>query len=111
MKRKIFSVLFAIPLFAITISNPAGGFFIEKGDNTFAALIMFLINGVLLPIVALISMAFIVYGGFQYITSRGDEELAASGKKTLTNAIIGLAIVILSYVMVAVVVNALEGRV
>ncbi len=109
--KKILVTLFAIPLLAIKITNPADGWFIEKGDNTFAALIMFLINGVLLPIAALISMAFIIYGGFQYITSRGDEELAASGKKTLTNAIIGLAIVILSYVMVAVVVNALEGRV
>ena len=110
MRKKISSVLAILPLIAITITKPAD-WFIEKGDNTFKALIEFIINGILLPIVGLIAVLFIIIGGFQYITSRGDEELAAAGKKTLTNAIIGLVIVILAYVIVAVTINALEGRV
>lgn len=63
----------------------------------------------LLLIVGLVAIAFIIYGGFQFITSRGDEEQATAGKRTLTNAIIGLVIVILSYIIVAVIVNALKG--
>ncbi len=103
--------LVALPLLAVTIYNPAPGLFIDKGDNSFAGIIRFLITGVFLPISGLIAIAFIIYGGFQYITSRGNDEQAESGKKTLTNAIIGLVIVILSYLIVVVVVNALKGSV
>jgi len=60
-----------------------------------------------LEVAGLIAVAFIIYGGFRYITSAGNEEAAESGKNTLTNAIIGLVIIILSYVIVAVLINAL----
>jgi hypothetical protein len=95
---------------AVNFSNPADGFFVDlttKGfPNTFAGLLRFFIN-IGIGIVGLISILFIIYGGFQYITSRGDEEQAAAGKKALTNAIIGLIIVILSYVVVVIIFNAL----
>ncbi|MBX4191745.1 MAG: pilin [Candidatus Doudnabacteria bacterium] len=99
-----------------TFCNPAGDFLIDltrpgiNGTNTFAGLLTYIIR-LLLSIVGLISIAFIVIGGFQYITSRGDEEAASAGKKTLTNAIIGLVIVILSYVMVVVIMNGLQGKI
>ncbi len=95
------------------VCNPSPQFFVDlttlgMPDNSFASLFTFIIQG-LLAIVGIISLLFIILGGYQYITSRGDEELASSGKKTLTNAIIGLAIVVLSYIVVAVVINALKG--
>jgi len=56
-----------------------------------------------LTFVGIITVAYIIYGGFRYITSAGNEEAAEAGKKTLTNAIIGLIIVIFSVVIVRIV--------
>jgi hypothetical protein len=53
-----------------------------------------------LYLAAIISVLFIIYGGFLYITSAGDATQAGKGKSTLINAIIGLVIVILSYMIV-----------
>lgn len=100
-----FSVLAADP-----IRNPAPGYFVDLStlgkQNTFEGLFIYLIQG-LLGVAGLLAVFFIIYGGFQYLTSRGDQELAESGKRTVTNAIIGLAIIIFSYVIVVVIANAL----
>ncbi len=56
---------------------------------------------------AIIAVIFIIYGGFLYITSAGDSTAAGKGKNTLVNAIIGLVIVIMSYMIVQVVYNFL----
>jgi len=93
------------------INNPCPGFFTDLGggNNTFAGIFRFIIEG-LLALVGLISILFIIIGGYQYIVSRGDEEMAAAGKKTLSNAIIGLVIVIVSYTLVVVTYRALSGN-
>ena len=94
------------------ITNPAEGIFVDFGaKNTFKDLAFFAVQNILLPVVGIIAVLFIIIGGFQLITARGNEEQAEAGKKTLTNAIIGLSIVILSYVIVVVVINALKGSV
>ena len=99
---------------AVTFTNPAGDFLIDltnfKKQNTFRDLFLYIIN-LVIGIVGILSVGFIIYGGIQYITARGDEEQASAGKKTLTNAIIGLIIVVLSYTIVVVIVNALNGKV
>ncbi len=65
---------------------------------------------VFLGVVGLVAVAFLIYGGFRYITSAGNDEAAESGKKIIQNSIIGLVIIILSYVIVTVVVRALFGQ-
>lgn len=50
-------------------------------------------------IAAYLTLGFVIYGGYQYIFSSGDAGKVATGKKTLTSAFIGLAIVMLSYVI------------
>ncbi len=52
-----------------------------------------------------IAVLFIIIGGYQYLTSAGNEEQAESGKKTLINALIGIVIIVLAYVIVNVVVS------
>jgi uncharacterized membrane protein len=106
--KKMLTFFATIPLLAFTISNP-GGLFPSFGNNSIGGITLALIN-LLLGIVGILSIFFIIYGGFQYITSRGNEEQADSGKKTLTNAIMGLVIVLLSYVIVVVIINALKGK-
>lgn len=118
--KKIFKILTIISgsLFALavraapnSIDNPVPGFFVTAPGTTFQSIILFAIQSILLPLVGLVSVAFIIIGGFQYITSHGSEEAAEAGKKTLTNAIIGLVVVILSYVIVVVIIRALNGNV
>lgn len=60
-----------------------------------------------LAVVGIIAVGFLIYGGFRYITSAGNDEEAESAKKVIQNSIIGLIVIILSYVIVTVIFNAL----
>ncbi|MEX0649700.1 MAG: hypothetical protein WD200_01750 [Candidatus Andersenbacteria bacterium] len=53
-----------------------------------------------LVLVAVVAAVFVVIGGFQFITSSGDETQATKGKKTLLYATIGLIVVGLSAAIV-----------
>ena len=53
-----------------------------------------------IDLAGIVAIIFIIYGGYQYITSAGNEENAHKGIKTLTFAIIGLLIVFASYAIV-----------
>jgi|SRR5579872_920726 len=64
---------------------------------------------ILLGIAAAIAILFLIIGGFQYITSAGNEESAKKGRQTVVNALIGLAIVILSFAIVTIVNNTVSG--
>jgi len=59
----------------------------------------------LLAIAFGVAVLFLIIGGFQYIISAGNEEAAEKGKGTAVNALIGIVIIILSYVIVNVVAN------
>ena len=50
-----------------------------------------------------VAVLFLIIGGFWYITAAGNEETAEKGKGTVINAIIGIVIIILSYVIINVV--------
>ena len=75
------------------------------GKTTASGLIISIID-IALAIVALVSVLFLIIGGYRYVTSGGNEEAQEAAKKTMTNAIVGLGIVILSFVFVNVIVNA-----
>ena len=74
------------------------------GLNTITGLITFVIQ-TLLFFAGGVAVLFIIIGGFWYITSAGNEEQAEKGKNALINAIIGVVIIILSYVIVTVIAN------
>ena len=63
-----------------------------------------------LYIAAVIAVIFIIIGGFMYITSAGNEGQAGKGRATLINALIGLTLIILSYIIVQILYNFLTGR-
>ena len=114
------SVLLVIPLLVSAqsscdptkslVCNPAPGLFSTAFGTDFKSILANLIK-VLLGFAGLVAMAYIVMGGYQMATSGGNSDSAEKGKKTLTNAIIGLVIIILSYVIITVVVNAAFGKV
>ena len=61
----------------------------------------------ILQLVGYISVGFIIYGGFKYMTSAGASDGIAKAKKTITNAIIGLLISIFAVAIV----NLISGAI
>lgn len=114
IKLLLFSLLF-LPLSALAqfgrggippVTSPLDPVpFVRNATNTIE-----LIIEILLAIVGLISVLFLIIGGFRYVTSGGNEETTESAKKTITNSIIGIIIVILAFVIVRVITNALISR-
>ena len=72
------------------------------GKTTFGDVVIVTLNLVLL-IVGALSVAFIIWGGLHYILASGNEEAAEKAKKTITSAIIGLLIVVLSFTMITII--------
>lgn len=72
------------------------------GTGTFQGLFDALITWVL-GIVGLLAVAMIVYGGFLYMISAGEQTKIEQAKKTITYAIIGSIIVIGSYAILEVI--------
>lgn len=64
---------------------------------------------ILLLVAGAVAVLFVVIGGYYWMTAGGNDEQAEKGKKTLTNAIIGIVVVLLSYVIISVVVNLVSG--
>ncbi len=88
---------------AVQIQNPDPNTFVEIGDNSVLSVLNFAIMKILLPLAGLISLLFIMIGGYQYMTAGINEEQAEQGKKTLQNAIIGLLIILLSYTVISII--------
>lgn len=77
-------------------------------DTSLTGFIMKIIN-IALAVAGLIAVLFLIIGGFRYITSAGNEESAEQAKKIITNSIIGIVVIILSFVIVRVISNALSS--
>jgi len=118
MKQKISIQLFAIlgltlfflifappPALAVDpLENPAEGQLIDDVD--FEGLLVRIIEWALYAAGG-VAVLFLIYGGFQYITSRGNEEQTEAAKKTITAAIIGIVIIIMAFAIVLIVNNVL----
>lgn len=67
------------------------------------------VNEFILPTVGVLFIIMLLIGGILYITSRGNQTQVDRAKKTLTAAIIGLLIIILSYTLIAVFTKIIGG--
>ena len=65
---------------------------------------------ILLGVAFAVAVLFLIIGGFYYITAQGNEEAAGKGKQTVINALIGIVIIIMSYVIVNVIANLAYNR-
>ncbi len=77
-------------------------------SGSLSELIIKVIN-YLLIFAGMIAVLAIVIGGFWYITAAGNEEQSEKGKKALINAIIGIVIVSLAFVIVRVISHTLTS--
>lgn len=79
-----------------------------RGD--LASVILNIINYVL-AIVGVIALAYLIYGGFRYITSGGSEDAIEDAKRIIINAVIGIIVIGVSAALVNFVVRAVGGAV
>lgn len=61
----------------------------------------------LLGMAGIVAFGFLIYGGVQMLLFSVDEEKVKSGKSTVTEALIGLAVILLAYVIVNTLLTAL----
>ncbi|MCL5407153.1 MAG: pilin [Patescibacteria group bacterium] len=76
-----------------------GNFVVSPSGNSISAIITRVLGFVLL-IAGAIAVIYLIYGGLLYITAGGDAEKATKGRTALVNAIIGIVIIALAYVIV-----------
>ncbi len=76
----------------------------ELPSGSIPDIIAIIING-LLGLVGTLFVVLIVYGGFLWMTSAGNEDKVKKARELIINASIGIAIVILSYVIVKTVMS------
>ena len=101
-------VLLASPIIGlITGTISVGG---ENGETvTFSAnpiadfLVGRVLAGLVIPAATVISVFFVVWGGYEMITSSGDKTKYEKGLESLKNSLIGLIVVLLSTTIVALV--------
>ena len=56
-----------------------------------------------------IAVIFVIVGGYRYLTAGGSEETATKARQTVINALIGLVIIILAYVIVNAVASFIQS--
>lgn len=77
-------------------------------ESNFVNLVRSIIN-YFLSFLGIIILAIVIYGGFMYVTAGVNEAGAETGKKILTYAIIGVVVILLSFVFVNTLLQAGTG--
>ncbi|HEX5430005.1 MAG TPA: hypothetical protein VFX17_02940 [Patescibacteria group bacterium] len=72
--------------------------------------LVFIVINFLVGSAAILAMAYIVYGGIQMVISSGNEDGVKKAKSTMVNAIIGLVMVILSYLIITSITSYFTGQ-
>lgn len=108
MKRLIALVPALLPSLALAqgligVQPPPGT---AQGD--LAQVILRIINYVL-AIVGVIALAYLVYGGFMYITSAGNEDKVEAAKTIIVNAVIGVVVIGVAAAIVNFVIRGVGG--
>jgi len=63
----------------------------------------------ILGLIGSIILLMFVYGGFLWITAQGEAKRIEKGKDTITHAVIGFAIILLSYTLISFLIASLAG--
>lgn len=108
-------VVFTIALAPVMVTQTAEAQFINNFTNAcegtgvrcdddvdLPALFKQIINYAL-GIAFFVAVIYLIYGGFLYITSAGNEESAEKGKNAIVYSLIGIVVIVLSFVIVSAV--------
>ena len=102
------ALIFALtPMAALALTN-SYGFPDPFAGSSISDVVGNIIRAILSLVGALFFLMFL-WGGTRYLTAGGDSEKVKNAKTTLTNAVIGLIIIALSYVIVVAVIDAIDA--
>lgn len=112
--KKGLVILLTVFLFAFVVTPTVAALDVGLNYGTFTGLgtkdiregIMTIIS-YLLGFLGIIAIIIILYGGFVWLTSAGNEEKVGQAKKIITAGIIGLVIVFISYAIASFVITQL----
>lgn len=82
--------------------------FSQFGIGTFFLVIAGFLD-ILLKIGAIVAVAYFIYGAFRMVTSQGSPEGVKAARGTMTNALIGLAICVLSSWLIGFLIERILG--
>lgn len=68
-----------------------------------ASVVTIALKKLIFPVAGVILFAYLVWGGFDYLTSMGDPKKAEVGKNKITNAIVGFVIIFVAYWIVQII--------
>ena len=74
--------------------------------NNLADVFGFLVN-VVLGVGIAVTIVFLILGGIQYITAKGDQKAAGAAREALTNAVIGFIVVIGAFTIRTILLNVI----
>lgn len=113
--RIIILVALALPLIAFAQTTPPGFLdslaCVKTGDCQLAdvATGFILLTKLLLGTMGAVALLYFVIGGFQWMTSQGNQERVRKGQQTMTNTVIALFIAFTSYLLLNFFVNNILG--
>lgn len=122
MKKKIINLFIIFSLF-FTIFNGAscnladnsiiktitGGSSVEAGTKEIKTSLAKLAD-IMAGVASTIALIFVLIGAFNYITSAGDEGKVTKAKGTITWALIGLILILSSYIIINSFINIVTGK-
>ncbi|MBI4281380.1 hypothetical protein HY625_01005 [Candidatus Uhrbacteria bacterium] len=129
MRRTLLSLIFTALLFAVALPMHAqfldntgkqniyhmtdffreNAGFAQADANSSQAFIGTIINA-FLGLLGVAFLGLLIYGGYTWMTAQGNEEGVGTAKKIITQAVIGLAIVLAAYVISYFVVSTLQQK-
>lgn len=119
--QKVGVILSALVVALLIINvGEASAQLIRPGDNPSAIAgatneegslrnIVITILNFVLSFLGILAVAMIIYGGFLYVSSAGNQEKTDQGKKIVTYAVIGIVIILISFALVNTVLTAALG--
>lgn len=85
--------------------NPSSVGGATQGEDSLREMILRFVNFFLF-FLGLVATAFVIMGGFLYVTSRGDDQAVEKAKKILIFAAIGILIVLVSFALINTLLSA-----
>lgn len=93
--------------FGSVVNNPIAP---VDGNTSLVGFLSNIVN-VILIIVSIVAVLYLIWGGIQYITAGGDADRASKGRVTITNAIIGIIIILAAFLIYNATANATGGTI
>lgn len=91
-------VIFVMPFYAY--AQGATGLQNPLGQNATVYSVLFQIIRFILGLVAFIAILILIWGGIKFMTATGNEERVRSAKSTIIWAIVGIVVILLSFVII-----------